>query len=708
MTNDKKQIEFTMNMLSAVIGDKDRGIIERLEEEQKSQLVNTLFQITNMMPGGFFVYRAYETEELLYANAALLRIFGCENLTEFRELTGGSFRGMVHPEDLERVEGSIWEQIANSQHDLDYVEYRIVQKSGEVRWIEDYGHFVHNELLGDVFFVFVSDATENHLRRQAQIESISRERLQHLEVIEGLSADYTSIFYVDLDANQLQAYRIGEHIQNQFPDGQATATFEGFAEEYIDTWVIPEDRELVSQALRGASLRTMLAKTRAAQLNYRVRYEGRIEYLQMQMVSVNGGDRVSQVVLGVRNVDGEIRKGMRQREALEDALKRANAAATVKKAFLANMSHDMRTPMNAIMGFTTLAKKNLTEPEVLRGYLDQIETSAGKLLHLINDVLELSRVEAGIGAVEESPCDLLDVVREVQAQALTLAMAKRQQLITDVSRLRHSAVYSDADSLVNMMMRLVGNAVNFTPNGGTITIAVEELDDAPEGYGKYRFSVADTGVGIAPEFLRQIFEPFERERNTTQSGLPGTGLGLTIVRSIVDMMEGTIQVESAPGEGSRFLVTVMFRLQNDACGTGEPAVEAAFAGKKVLVVEDNELNMEIELALLEDGGFLTDTAENGSIAVEKVKASRPGEYALILMDIQMPVMNGYEAARAIRALPDKALASIPIIAVSANAFEENMRLSMESGMNAHLAKPISLPELLRTIGTVLTAHNRSQ
>lgn len=702
LPKDRKQIEFMISMLNAAGGGEGQMAMEQFTEAQRIQLAETVLQITNMMPGGFFVYRASGGEELLYANKALLRLFNCETMEEFREHTGNSFRGIVHPEDLETVEESIWEQIAKSQYDLDYVEYRIIQKGGEVRWVEDYGHFIRSDVLGDVFCVFVGDATEKYQRRQVQMENISRERLRHLEVIEGLSLDYTSIFYVDLDANSLQAYRIGDRIQDQFPDGQTTGTFEGFAAQYTQTWVVPEDRELFSRAMDPVNIRLYLKRERFCHINYRVQNGDQVEYQRMQMVRVNSGENTMQVVIGVRSVDDEIRKGMRQRETLEDALERAGAAATMKETFLANMSHDMRTPLNAIMGFAALARKHKNETEKLDGYLSQIETSGAQLLQLINDVLDLSRVESGMGNVTETPCDLLKIVEDIQFAALSRAMEKRQQLTTDVSGLHHSAVYCDGERLVNLMLRLVFNAVNFTPPGGKITITVKDLEDAPKGFGKYQFIVADTGVGIDESFLNQLFEPFERERNTTQSGVPGTGLGLTIAKSIVDMMGGTIQVESTVGEGSRFTVTVMFRLQSDGAPQAVRTVDmTALAGRKVLVVEDNELNLEIAVALLEDVGFFTDTAENGLVAVEKVKASAPGEYALILMDIQMPVMDGYQAAQAIRALQDPALASIPIIAVSANTFEENMRRSMESGMNAHLPKPIDLEVLTRTISAIL-------
>ncbi len=702
MPNDRKQIEFMISMLNAARCGDGQMAMEQLTEAQRVQLAETVLQITNMMPGGFFVYRASGGEELLYANKALLRLFNCETMAELREHTGNSFRGIVHPEDVDAVEKSIWEQIAKSQYDLDYVEYRIIQKGGEIRWVEDYGHFVHSEILGDVFCVFVGDATEKYQRRMEQLESISRERLRHLEVIEGLSMDYTSIFYVDLDNNHLQAYRIGPRIQGQFPNGRQSCAFEGFAEEYIASWVHPEDREAISRALDVAALREKLSREKYFHVNYRIMIGERVEYLRMQVVSVSEDGRTSQLIIGMRSVDDEIRKGMRQRETLEDALKRAGTAATMKETFLANMSHDMRTPLNAIMGFAALGRKHIDDTEKLDGYLAQIEASGGQLLQLINDVLDLSRVESGGGNVMEVPCNLLKIVEDIQFSALPRAMEKRQQLTTDVSELRHSAVCCDGTRLVNMMLRLVFNAVNFTPPGGKITITVKELEVAPQGFGKYQFIVADTGKGIEADFLTQLFEPFERERNTTQSGVPGTGLGLTIAKSIVDMMGGTIQVESTVGEGSCFTVTVMFRLQNGG-GTKEVRTVdiTALEGRTVLVVEDNQLNLEIASALLEDMGFRTDAAENGLVAVEKVKASALEEYALILMDIQMPVMDGYQAAQAIRALPDPVKASIPIIAVSANTFEENMRKSMESGMNAHLPKPIDLEDLTQTIGAIL-------
>lgn len=686
--------------------------------------LEVLFQIGKIaeeMPGGFFIYRAGGDEEIIYANQAMLRIFNCDTMEEFREWTGNSFRGIVHPEDIEAVEESIWQQIDNSQYDLDYVEYRIIQKGGQERWIEDYGHFIHHEKAGDFFCVFVSDATEKHLRqlaeREAQswkeqtlqtrlqeyheeLESVSREHLRRLEVIEGLSNDYESIFYVDLNSNTVKTYRVSKRIGYQFDDREKERPFEGFAADYIKTWVKPEDQGALETALGKEHLQTTLAGRKTFSVVYRIQQGGEEEYLELHVVNVGALDLVSQVVMGVRNVDEKIREGLRQREVLESALRRASAAVTVKDTFLANMSHDMRTPMNAVMGYAALAKKHVDDKEKLLNYLDMIEAAGGQTLQLINDVLELSRVEAGQDQLQTDRCDLTQVFQRLQADALPKTQAKGLSLKVDVSGLRNTVVHSDENQLEHLMSRLISNAVNYTEKGGEVTISAVEVDGAPEGYGKYRFEVVDTGIGIGKEFMERLFEPFEREKNTTHSGLLGTGLGLTIARSIVERLGGSIEVESKQGVGSRFSVTFLFPLEKTGSKTsdrGEAGAERKLAGRRILVVEDNAINMEIEVEVLQDAGFLTDTAENGSIALEKLKQAGPGYYHLILMDIQMPVMNGYQAAEAIRKIEDRALATIPIIAISANAFEEDRRRSMESGMNAHVAKPIDIPALLELI-----------
>ena len=266
-------------------------------------------------------------------------------------------------------------------------------------------------------------------------------------------------------------------------------------------------------------------------------------------------------------------------------------------------------------------------------------------------------------------------------------------------------VICDANRLDRVLLNLISNAYKFTPSGGTISVTLAQKNDGGDGFGDYEIRVKDSGIGMSPEFAKTVFEAFTRERTSTVSKIQGTGLGMAITKSIVDLMNGTIDVVTAPGEGTEFIVNVRFRLSDeivdDDSDGGETADEVDFSNKKLLLVEDIEVNREIACMLLEGAGFEVDTAVNGKDAVEKIEASQPGDYDAILMDIQMPVMNGYEAARAIRQLANPALANIPILAMTANAFSDDVKAAREAGMNAHIAKPIDVPKMMETLAEVL-------
>ena len=676
----------------------------------------------------FFIYRADEEETLIYANEAMLRIFQCDTMQEFRELTGNSFRGIVHPDDLEAVEESIKEQIAHSQYDLDYVEYRIIRKDGRVRWLDDYGHYVRSDSVGDVFYVFVGDATEKKERQVEKIETwfseklkkeqelqaqldkydkemkvIHQEHLIRLEMIEGLSVDYESIFYVDLDKDQIKAYRVSERFRKQFPEHYVVRKFTGFDADYIAEWVYPEDRELLKGVSDPAYICRELERSenRNFHLNYRTYENQDIKYIQLRVVNVGGEESVSQVIFGYRNMDEEMISEMQQKKLLKAALDEATLANNAKNLFLTNMSHDIRTPMNAIVGFTELARKHMQDQEKISNYLDMISTSSEQLLQLLSDVLEISRLESGAVNIEEEECSLMDIAHQVQMSILPRAAEKNITLSLDISNLKHDNVRADKGRLSQILTYLTDNAVKYTGVDGRVTIVVIEKEQggAQDDLVTYQFAIEDNGIGISEEFMTTLFDPFEREKNTTLSGIHGTGLGLAITKKLVDIIGGRIEVFSTPGEGSRFIITLPLRLQESSgyFGASEDAVPHFSTDKRILIVDDNEINLEIEYEVLKDAGFLVDTAEDGSIAVEKIKQSKPGDYDLILMDIQMPIMDGYRATRAIREMKNPALAGIPIIAVSANAFEEDKRMAMESGMNAHLAKPLDTLRLYKLI-----------
>lgn len=625
------------------------------------------------------------------------------------------------------MEESIRQQISESRYDLDYVEYRLKRKDGEILWIEDYGHFAHSPI-GDIFYAFISDATEKKLRQQAQLQEqqqkeqhlrnlideidrerkdISQEHLRRLEVIEGLSVNYESILYADLDSDKILPYRLSSRTIVQFEKTFKPKKFSWYIQDYIKTWVHPEDRAYVENLTSAVCIRERLASQKTYYLNYRVLKNTKLQYLQLRIVNVGSKDRISQIVMGYRRVDDEVQREMEQKELLEDALKNANLAITAKNTFLSNMSHDIRTPLNAIFGFTALAGRHLNDPDAISYYLDKINDSSRQLLDLIDKVLELAWSDADDFRIADTECCLPDIMQNVKRALKAQADEKQISFTSDFSSLTHCDIYSDPDKLEKLLLYLAHNAIKYTQNGGWVKITASELKNLPNDYAIYQIVVEDNGIGISKEFISRIYKPFEREKNTTFSGVLGTGLGLTIAKNITEAMGGTIEAQSTLGVGSRFTVTLRLRTHNhpSADSMSMDDILTRLSGQKILLVEDNEINLEIETALLEGMGFQVDTAVDGQIAVEIMEKSNPGEYALILMDIQMPVMNGHQAARAIRSFKNEALSRVPIIALSADAFESDRRKSIESGMDAHLPKPIDVPVLLETMAKTLQAHS---
>ena len=527
-------------------------------------------------------------------------------------------------------------------------------------------------------------------------------------------------------------------------------------------------------------------------------------------------------------------------QALSDAVAAAETANRAKSTFLSNMSHDIRTPMNAIIGFTTLAISNLDDQERVKDYLTKTLASSNHLLSLINDVLDMSRIESGKIHLEEVEVNLSDVLHDLKTIVSGQIYAKQLELYMDAMDVTDEDVYCDKTRLNQVLLNLLSNAIKFTPAGGTVSVRVRQLAGQVRGCGQYEFRIKDNGIGMSPEFAKRIFEPFERERTSTVSRIQGTGLGMAITKNIVDMMGGTIEVQTAQGKGTEFIIRVPMRAQaehrpvekiteleglkalvvdddfntcdsvtkmlvkvgmraewtlsgkeavlrarqsiemsdvyhaylidwrlpdmngievtrqirslhddtpiiiltaydwsdieveakaagvtafcskpmflsdlretlmsalgqkqTDAAQELLPQKDADFKGRQILLVEDNELNREIAQEILREYGFRVDTAENGAVAVEKVSTAAPGSYDLVLMDIQMPVMDGYTATRQIRALENPALAGVPILAMTANAFDEDRRRAMESGMNGFLSKPIVIGDLVQELHKIL-------
>ena len=404
------------------------------------------------------------------------------------------------------------------------------------------------------------------------------------------------------------------------------------------------------------------------------------------------------VVYIMLQTNDEIQNEIHARKVLEEAKAAAETANQAKSLFLFNMSHDIRTPMNAIIGFTDIAEKNIDDKERVLEALGKVKMSGAHMVSLINDVLDMSAVEAGRENIDEEPVCIDEVKDNLYSILAGSAEAKNITFTAEVdASVRHHWIYEDRMHVMRVLTNIVSNSVKYTNPGGNIRLLIEELCCSKEGYARYRYTVSDTGIGMSKEFLPHVFESFSRAESSTKSGVPGTGLGLAITKSLVDLIGGTISVDSEPDVGTTVRVEFENRIAEPvkAKYTERESAPIHLEGKKVLLVEDNELNREIATDILEEEGMIVDTAEDGDIAIDKIQNAVSGQYDLILMDIQMPRMNGYDATRAIRKLPGGS--EIPVIALSANAFKEDVDRSLAAGMNAHVAKPIDVKVLLETM-----------
>ena len=391
---------------------------------------------------------------------------------------------------------------------------------------------------------------------------------------------------------------------------------------------------------------------------------------------------------------------------LVTARKQAEASNAAKTSFLFNMSHDIRTPMNAISGFTKLLRKHQEEEDKRNDYLTKIETSSNILLSIINNILDLARIEKGTVVIENTVVDSKQLSDNLYTIFQEMMNEKNINFSMQMD-VQHNLVECDPTRLREVLMNVISNAFKYTNAGGSISMKLTELPSTQEGYALYRTIVADTGIGMSSEFLPHIFEEFSRENNTTGNKIEGTGLGLPIVKRFVELMNGTIEVESKQGVGTTVTITIPHKIASNApvTITEHEEIECnpdSFQNKRILLAEDNDLNAEIAKEILCDAGFTIDRAEDGLQCLEMLQQAPANYYNVILMDIQMPRMNGHEATQAIRNLSDSAKSQIPIIAMTANAFEEDKRLALKMGMNDHVAKPINLPELMKALTSVLS------
>lgn len=550
-----------------------------------------------------------------------------------------------------------------------------------------------------------------------------KERELSSSKIHSLSRLFISSYYLDLrngkreylsnEEEQTESYLTGDFYK------ESPADYEDAIRSYADLYVHQEDREnYFNKCSRDYMSKNLNRDNRFYSFNYRQNAGGEEKWLRMHVIvaAYSPDGKVTHVVLAVMDVDKEIKKDIQQKETVEKALVEAEHANKAKSRFLSNMSHDIRTPMNAIMGFANLAQNSIEDKGQVADYLNKIQSASKHLLNLINDILDMSRIESGKVQIEESEVSLHEVL--VDVNNLIRPMAEEKQIHFQIqNEIVNNYVFCDRLRLNQVLINLLGNSVKFTPNGGEISLRIYQEMVAPAGYGVYIFKIKDNGIGIGEEFLDSIFQAFEREKSTESAGIQGTGLGLSITKNIVKMMGGKIDVESEVDKGTEFTVKVVFMLQDvdeeeesleikyiekaQKEALEEAAQKVLFTGRKLLLVEDNALNREIAKKLLGDKGFIVEEAVNGKEAVEKVSAAHPNEYAVVLMDIQMPIMDGYEATKTIRDLDNRILANVPIVAMTANAFGEERKKAFASGMNGYITKPIEINVLFETLKQII-------
>lgn len=516
-------------------------------------------------------------------------------------------------------------------------------------------------------------------------------------VIAFLATEYSSVYHIDLNADIVIPYRYdeatvrryGRYSSKGFPYTRAS-------QKYITEAVALKDKAKMMKFASIANIRKALSKKKCIVMQFQSDIDGKPEYYEAKFVkATERGDIAQQVVLGIANIDKNVRKEKEYQQKLEEALSVAQAASRAKTNFLSNMSHDVRTPMNAIIGYTGLAKSHINDKNLVWDFLGKIEQSSDHLLSLIDNVLDMSCIESDKIILDEKPENLLKIIQTIQNFVQTDVRSKNLDFFVDTINLNEANVYCDKLRLNQILLNIVSNAVKYTPNGGTISIRVKETAILRTGYAAYEFHIKDNGIGMSESFLRTIYEPFSRANTSEVSGVQGTGLGMAIAKNLVDLMEGRIDIVSEENKGTEVILNFEFKLQDifDEASANEKKLDAIFAGKKILVVEDNAMNREIAIDVLEDLGVVVDSADDGVVAVSKLSATKFRQYDLILMDIQMPFMDGYEATKEIRAMKNPEIASIPIIAMTANAFDEDRKRALDTGMNEYLSKPIDLDKM---------------
>ena len=615
----------------------------------------------------------------------------------------------VYPEDQEKMRraGSIdfLRQTLSVEQPVYEVDFRRIYPDS-IRWVR--ARFSIAEIQDGVLTRVIFASMDINEQKLTELMEEQQKKLyfESQNIIKGLSAFYHSVFYVDLVEETFQTFVIREDVADRLNHSDEYGALFGIYYEHL---IHEEDKERFKQEMCLTAIKKRVQEGETIyDLEYRRDYSGYYGWMRIHIIlaeSRNGAP--IKIILASHNVEKEKEQEAQSQQALFAAYEAARNANEAKSHFMAQMSHDIRTPMNAIIGMTAIAMGQADNEERVKDCLQKISLSSSHLLHLINEVLDMSKIERGQITLTEAPFSLKGMFHEIGSIVYNESMEKGQALRFLTDDIIHDNLLGDAGKIRQVLINLINNAIKYTPCGGTITVTSKEMTSGIPGVGCFVFTVEDNGIGISEEFLDHIFVPFAREENCHVRKVQGTGLGMSISHGIVTAMQGSIRVESKQGAGSRFIVTLTIRTLEEE--GGEAAVLRALSGNtgrklemclqglRLLLVEDNELNMEIAETLLRDAGFIVDRAENGYEALKLFNDSEPGTYDAILMDLQMPVMDGYTAASEIRSSSHPEAKSVPIIALTANAFAEDISKVMAAGMNDHVTKPIDFDRLLAAL-----------
>ena len=520
---------------------------------------------------------------------------------------------------------------------------------------------------------------DDQMQQQAEYNQAKEDRITFGRVATALAGDYFSIYVVDLDTDHFVEYFATEEFDRLGVE-KVGEDFFNLSRRNISRLIYEDDRERFMGTFYREKVMSILERDKIFTMKYRLMFGDTPVWVSMKATLLEDDDG-RHLIIGTNNIEAQMEREQEYQQHVREA------RISVRNDFLANMSHDIRTPMNAIVGYTNIAKTG---------------SSSHYLLSLINDILDISKIESGKMQISCGPCDLAALFRRIED--ITELQAKKKFLVITYryDSVRHYKVNADELRLEQILINIISNAIKYTPSGKTVDLIAEELP-SPGWKNKYRFIIRDTGIGIKEDYLPHIFESFTREERTTVNRIQGTGLGLAITAKIVEMMGGTISVKSKLGEGSEFTVELELEpLETDSPANADNSESIDLAGHRILLVEDNAINAEIARMILEQSGAEVQQAENGKTGLEALQEKGPGYYDAVLMDIQMPVMNGFEATKAIRALGG-AYESLPIIAMSANAYEEDVRDCLAAGMNGHIAKPFNPAELIRILRRYISA-----